>query len=129
MSASADEQRENTRSRARSAEQSAPAGFSLPVRALSYAGAIFLGSTLLFLLEPIAAKRILPLLGGSAAVWTACLVFFQIALLVGYLAAHALVTRLLIRAQIGAYAGMLVLSLVQLLWAANPTLVARADRP
>src|SRR4051812_7779865 len=42
-----------------------------------YALAIFLSSLLLFLIEPIAGKRILPLLGGSAAVWTACLVFFQ----------------------------------------------------
>ncbi len=54
--------------------------------------AIFLASFLLFVSEPIAAKQLLPLFGGSAAVWMTCLVFFQIALLAGYLYAHA-VTR------------------------------------
>ena len=58
-----------------------------------YAVAIFLSSCLLFLVEPMAGKRLLPLLGGSAAVWTACLVFFQCALLLGYLVAHGLITR------------------------------------
>jgi spermidine synthase len=42
----------------------------------------------------MAAKRLVPLLGGSAAVWTTCLVFFQVALLVGYLCAHWLATQL-----------------------------------
>ena len=55
--------------------------------------AIFLGSFLLFLVEPIAAKQLLPLLGGSAAVWITCLVFFQTALLVAYLYAHWLASR------------------------------------
>jgi hypothetical protein len=50
--------------------------------------AVFLGSFLLFLVEPIAAKQLLPILGGSAAVWITCLVFFQTALLVAYLYAH-----------------------------------------
>src|SRR5438045_8477999 len=79
-----------------------------------YALAVFLGSALLFLLEPIAGKRILPLLGGSAAVWTACLVFFQSALLLGYFTAHWLITRASRRAQVGAYIALLALSLVQL---------------
>src|SRR5580693_6896270 len=47
--------------------------------------AVFLASFLLFLVEPIAAKQLLPVFGGSAAVWITCLVFFQTALLVGYL--------------------------------------------
>jgi hypothetical protein len=58
-----------------------------------FGGAIFLGSFLLFLVEPIAAKQLLPALGGSAAVWITCLVFFQTALLVGYLYAHWLARR------------------------------------
>lgn len=58
-----------------------------PLRWL-FAGAIFLGSFLLFLVEPIAAKQLLPALGGSAAVWVTCLVFFQTALLLAYLYAH-----------------------------------------
>jgi len=53
-----------------------------------FAGTIFLGSFLLFLVEPIAARQLLPTLGGSAAVWITCLVFFQTALLLGYLYAH-----------------------------------------
>src|SRR5258708_6173547 len=78
--------------------------------------AIFLGSCLLFLVEPMVAKRLLPLLGGSSAIWITCLVFFQIALLLGYLLAHWLVTRLKPRGQAGTYgvllaAGLLMLSL------------------
>ena len=53
-----------------------------------YGGAIFLSAFLLFLIEPIAAKQLLPVLGGSSAVWVTCLVFFQAALLLGYLYAH-----------------------------------------
>ncbi len=49
-----------------------------------FAGVIFLASFLLFLVEPMAAKQLLPSLGGSAAVWITCLVFFQTALLVAY---------------------------------------------
>jgi SAM-dependent methyltransferase len=53
-----------------------------------FALAVLLGAFLLFLVEPIAARQLLPVLGGSAAVWITCLVFFQTALLVGYLYAH-----------------------------------------
>ena len=58
-----------------------------------FAATIFLGSFLLFLVEPIAARQLLPVLGGSAAVWITCLVFFQTALLAGYLYAHMLARR------------------------------------
>jgi hypothetical protein len=54
------------------------------VAALPYAATIFLSSFLLFLVQPIIAKQILPWFGGSAAVWTTCLVFFQSVLLAGY---------------------------------------------
>ena len=96
---------------------------------MSTAIAIFLGSTILFLLEPIAAKRLVPLLGGSAAVWTSCLVFFQIALLVGYYVAHLLVTRTGLRTQVTAYIGLLALSVLQLVLAVDPTLRADVERP
>jgi hypothetical protein len=62
---------------------------------LQFGCAIFLGSFLLFLVEPIAAKELLPVLGGSAAVWITCLVFFQTALLFAYLYAHWLTRRTL----------------------------------
>jgi hypothetical protein len=53
-----------------------------------FGGVVFLASFLLFLVEPIAAKQLLPVLGGSASVWITCLVFFQTALLCAYLYAH-----------------------------------------
>jgi SAM-dependent methyltransferase len=59
-----------------------------------YALTIFLSAFLLFLVQPIIAKEILPWFGGSAAVWTTCLVFFQAALLAGYAYADWLVRRL-----------------------------------
>jgi hypothetical protein len=58
-----------------------------------YAATIFLSSFLLFLVEPIAAKQLLPILGGSSAVWITCLVFFQFTLLLGYLYAHWIAQR------------------------------------
>src|SRR6202162_5153101 len=79
-----------------------------------FAIAIFLGSSLLFLTEPIAGKLLLPLLGGSAAVWTTCLVFFQCALLLGYLIAHGLISRTGSRVQAVAYIALLVASIAQL---------------
>lgn len=58
-------------------------------RSLTLPGAtIALGAFLLFLVQPLLAKRILPWFGGSAAVWTACMLFFQMLLLGGYLYAH-----------------------------------------
>lgn len=54
---------------------------------------IFANALLLFLAEPIVAKMVLPYFGGSASVWTTCLFFFQLVLICGYLAAHALATR------------------------------------
>jgi SAM-dependent methyltransferase len=57
------------------------------LRAL-YSLTIFLSAFLLLVVEPMAAKQLLPTLGGSSAVWTTCLVFFSVALLLGYLYAH-----------------------------------------
>jgi hypothetical protein len=54
---------------------------------------ILLSSFLLFLVQPIIAKEILPWFGGSAGVWTICLVFFQLVLLLGYTYAHWLTRR------------------------------------
>ncbi|SFP85284.1 fused MFS/spermidine synthase [Variovorax sp. 770b2] len=48
------------------------------------ASTIFVSAFLLFLVQPLIARQILPWFGGSAAVWTLCLVFFQVVLLVGY---------------------------------------------
>jgi Spermidine synthase len=60
---------------------------------LHFAVVIFLGAFLLFLVEPIVAKELVPVLGGSAAVWITCLVFFQTALLCAYAYAHWIARR------------------------------------
>ncbi len=56
---------------------------------MSYAATIFLSSFLLFLVQPLIARQILPWFGGTAAVWTTCMLFFQTLLLAGYAYAHA----------------------------------------
>ncbi len=56
----------------------------------AYTITIFAGALLLFLVQPMIGKRVLPLLGGSPAVWNTCMVFFQVALLCGYVYAHLL---------------------------------------
>lgn len=66
---------------------------------LLYGFVIFLGAFLLFLIQPVFAKLILPWFGGSAAVWITCLVFFQVALLAGYAYAYAIVRWMTARAQ------------------------------
>ena len=53
-----------------------------------YAAALFLSAALLFCVQPMVARMILPFLGGSPAVWNTCLFFFQAFLLFGYLYAH-----------------------------------------
>src|SRR5687767_15287463 len=80
------------------------------VATLPYAATIFLSSFLLFLVQPIIAKQILPWFGGSAAVWTTCLVFFQSVLLAGYAYAD-LTTRLGARRQALLHMALLVLAL------------------
>lgn len=56
---------------------------------LLFATTLFLSSSLLFVIQPMIAKMVLPLLGGTPAVWNTCMVFFQAMLLAGYLYAHA----------------------------------------
>ena len=81
------------------------------VATLPYAATIFLSSFLLFLVQPIIAKQILPWFGGSAAVWTTCLVFFQSVLLAGYAYADW-TTRLGPRRQAVLHVGLLAASLL-----------------
>jgi SAM-dependent methyltransferase len=59
-------------------------------RTVLAAAAVGLGAVLLFLAEPLIARRLLPRFGGTAAVWTACVLCFQWLLLLGYAAAHGL---------------------------------------
>jgi SAM-dependent methyltransferase len=75
-----------------------------------YAATTFFSAFLLFLVQPITAKQILPWFGGSAAVWTTCLVFFQTALLLGYAYSDALARRLSLRWQVMLHVTLLALS-------------------
>ena len=75
---------------------------------------VFLGAFLLFLIEPLFAKLILPWFGGSAAVWATCLVFFQSALLLGYLYAHLTSRHLRPAQQSLLHIGLLLASLLLL---------------
>jgi hypothetical protein len=75
---------------------------------------IFLSAFLLFQIEPIIAKIILPWLGGAAAVWSVCLVFFQGDLLLGYLYAHWLSQKFQVRTQGRIHTVLLAVSLLSL---------------
>lgn len=75
-----------------------------------YALTILVSAFLLFQVQPVIAKIILPWFGGSAAVWTTCMLFFQVALLLGYLYSHALVRYLRPRVQMLVHCAMLVVS-------------------
>jgi hypothetical protein len=75
-----------------------------------YAACIFLSAFLLFQVQPLIAKIILPWFGGSAAVWAAALLFFQLVLLAGYAYAHVLIRYLRARSQMLVHAGLLLAS-------------------
>jgi SAM-dependent methyltransferase len=79
-----------------------------------YAATIAVSAFLLFLVQPIIAKQILPWFGGSSAVWTTCVFFFQFSLLAGYAYAHALVRYLPARPQLIVHVTLLAASLVAL---------------
>jgi hypothetical protein len=72
-----------------------PARLLLP----SYAATLFFSAGLLFLVQPMVTKMVLPRLGGSPSVWNTSMCFFQATLLCGYLYAHLLATRFERRAQ------------------------------
>ncbi len=77
---------------------------------LLFGSAIFLSAWLLFQVQPMFAKMALPLLGGAPAVWNTALVFFQAALLLGYVYAHFLGTRLPLKAQVGVHLAVLAVA-------------------
>jgi hypothetical protein len=72
-------------------------GLGLSLAAPLFALTLFLSALLLFAVQPMFAKMVLPRLGGSPAVWSVAMVFFQAALLVGYAYAHLLVRFLPLR--------------------------------
>ncbi len=70
-----------------------------------FVAVVFLGSFLLFLVQPLFARAVLPVLGGSPSVWNTAMLFYQAALLAGYLYAHGL-QRLSFRAQAATHLGL-----------------------
>lgn len=77
-----------------------------------YAATIGLSAFLLFLVQPMIAKMILPLFGGGAAVWLTCVIFFQLLLFAGYASSHWVVTRYGARRHMFYQAGLTALSLL-----------------
>jgi hypothetical protein len=84
----------------------------------TFAATIFLSAALLFSVQPLFAKMVLPKLGGSPAVWSVAMVFFQATLLAGYAYAHVLVRR----------AGLRKALAIHALVMAGALLVLRTDR-
>lgn len=79
-----------------------------------FAGTLFISATLMFVLQPMFGKLLLPLLGGSPAVWNTCMVFYQTILFLGYLYAHYLSTKFVYHRQIQIHAVVIVISLIAL---------------
>ncbi|MBN2508302.1 MAG: fused MFS/spermidine synthase [Verrucomicrobia bacterium] len=75
---------------------------------------LFTGAFLLFLVQPLIAKFILPWFGGTPAVWTTCMLVFQVLLLGGYAYAHLLIRHLTPRRQVVVHLALLALALVLL---------------
>jgi spermidine synthase len=95
-----------------------------------YASTIAVSAFLLFLIQPIIAKQILPWFGGSAAVWTTCMVFFQLVLLAGYFYSDLVINKLKPKAQALLHGTLVVVSLALLPITANPSFKpSDADNP
>jgi hypothetical protein len=86
----------------------------LRLRKAAFGITIFLSAFLLFWVQLLLGKYILPWFGGAAAVWTTCMLFFQVLLLAGYAYAHWLTSRLEARAQTLLHCAIVVSSLLVL---------------
>ena len=85
-----------------------------------FATTVFLSAFLLFQIQPIVAKMILPWFGGASSVWSVCLVFFQVELLLGYAYVHWLHEKVAARRQPLVHGALLLLSVALLPVAADP---------
>ena len=92
-----------------------------------FATTLFVSSLLMFALEPIVAKTVLPILGGTPMVWNTCVLFFQILLLAGYAYAHGVTTWLGGKRASAAYVVLLVLPFLTLPFAVGPETQPPAD--
>ena len=98
-----------------------------------FAWVVGLGALLLFQVQLVLGKLLLPWFGGASAVWTTCLLFFQAALLAGYAWAHCLASRFPPRRQRDAHLGLITAALALLLWRAfawpSPITPGEAAKP
>jgi hypothetical protein len=83
---------------------------ALPIFAIT----LFVSAFLLFLVQPMIGKLILPKLGGTPQVWNTCMVFFQSVLLLGYAYTHTVSTKLRLRQQLILHCGLLALPVVMM---------------
>src|SRR5216110_3338217 len=79
-----------------------------------FSATLLVSALLLFLVQPMIGKMLLPLLGGSPTVWNTCMVFFQATLLAGYAYSHFLTTRLPVRKQTWVHLGLMVMAILTL---------------
>ena len=79
-----------------------------------FAATLFISASIMFVLQPMFGKILLPLLGGSPAVWNTCMVFYQTILFFGYLYAHFLSTRQNNHRQILIHGGLILISFLAL---------------
>ena len=103
----------------------AKAGSSLTLPLFTIA--IFLSAFLIFVVQPMFSKMVLPLLGGSPAVWNTAMVFFQACLLGGYLYAHLLVRFVPFRLQIATHMGVMLVGLLFIPFAINTAYLPSPD--
>ncbi|MCA1629135.1 MAG: fused MFS/spermidine synthase [Acidobacteria bacterium] len=93
-----------------------------------FAATLFISAALLFWVEPMVAKMLLPLLGGTPAVWNTCLLFFQTVLLAGYAYALFASRRLTLRQQIVAQVLLLAVATVSFPVWVSPATAANVPR-
>lgn len=79
-----------------------------------FVSVMFASAALIFVLQPMFARLTTPLLGGAAAVWNTSMVFFQAALLLGYIYAHAVARLPSLRTQLAVHGGVLLLGMLAL---------------
>jgi hypothetical protein len=105
-----------------------PSSGSLGTLLLFTAG-VLLSAALLFVVQPMFARIVLPRLGGTPATWTTCLLFFQVALLGGYLYVHLTAARLAPRTQVAVHVALLVAIVVAAPLSAPPATPPDPEAP
>ena len=98
---------------------------------LLFAVTVFLSALLLFWIQLVMAKMILPRLGGTPAVWNTCMLFFQVLLLAGYSYVLVATSRLSVRKQASLHGAIVVLSCLSLplMFAGNTGSISETSNP